>query len=367
MTAVAPSDLNMADSSLEEVHTYHLRWNRHQVEVFAALNTLRSKEAFCDLILYCQNEVMKVHRLVLSACSQWFERILGRCSFVGSSRGPVVIVLDANPPLLDLLIHFMYLGEVNVPKDVLEEFLALAQRLEMRGMKFSDEESCEAVDFTTAPTSLPSSTAPVSSNPLKAELKEERSLPPQPPAAHRAQAQIVPSPSSVGRLSALLGERLHAEDGQQRSASPSPTGNEPLRKRKRKRGSHRAAVWLRDMAALRTDWIEDEESRLPSISLLKGVALHPPPRSEELRTVASPLPRSRPGPYQRSGITPVSPSSTVRPKEEPRSANSQSRSEDLSLSPPIKAALTKGVGFGKLESEGVPSPPHVPSLVPPLP
>ncbi|CAG0882065.1 unnamed protein product [Cyprideis torosa] len=66
-------------------------------------------------------------------------------------------------------------------------------------------------------------------------------------------------------------------------------------------------------------------------------------------------------------LPPVSPSSTVRPKEEPRSANSQSRSEDLSLSPPIKAALTKGVGFGKLESEGVPSPPHVPSLVPPLP
>ena len=50
-----------------------LRWRNHHNALVAVLDNLFQKESFVDVILAAEGQFIKVHRIVLSACSQYFE------------------------------------------------------------------------------------------------------------------------------------------------------------------------------------------------------------------------------------------------------------------------------------------------------
>ena len=50
------------------------------------------------------------------------------------SGDPVIMMWEIKAEDLKLLINFMYEGQVNVPRDNLSTFLALAERLQVRGL-----------------------------------------------------------------------------------------------------------------------------------------------------------------------------------------------------------------------------------------
>ena len=50
------------------------------------------------------------------------------------SGEPVIMMWEIKAEDLKLLINFMYEGQVNVPRDNLSTFLALAERLQVRGL-----------------------------------------------------------------------------------------------------------------------------------------------------------------------------------------------------------------------------------------
>lgn len=56
-----------------EEQEFCLRWNNHQSTLISVLESLLQREMLVDVILAAEGKFLKVHRLVLCACSQYFE------------------------------------------------------------------------------------------------------------------------------------------------------------------------------------------------------------------------------------------------------------------------------------------------------
>ena len=101
---------------------FKLRWHSHHSETFSAFVNLRNRHAFTDVTLSCGDVSIRAHKLILCACSAYFDGVL---SEINETRFPVLIFRDVSFNLLQLSVQFMYNGEVEVPSSVLQEFLRL--------------------------------------------------------------------------------------------------------------------------------------------------------------------------------------------------------------------------------------------------
>ena len=65
-----------------------LKWNNYQTNIVVALGNLKLDEDFVDVTLACEGRSIKAHRVVLSACSQYFKHvfkvILSSCSITST-------------------------------------------------------------------------------------------------------------------------------------------------------------------------------------------------------------------------------------------------------------------------------------------
>lgn len=53
-----------------------LRWNDFRTNFVAEFENLREEENFIDVTIACSGKLIKAHKVVLSACSQFFKYIL---------------------------------------------------------------------------------------------------------------------------------------------------------------------------------------------------------------------------------------------------------------------------------------------------
>lgn len=72
---------------------------------------LLDRGCFCDVTLACDGQTLKAHRVVLSACSTYFDSILTNCN---SEKDPIIILKDVKFMDIKYLVEFMYKGEINV-------------------------------------------------------------------------------------------------------------------------------------------------------------------------------------------------------------------------------------------------------------
>lgn len=110
---------------------YILRWNDHGVSFFALAEDLLQQELLTDVTIWCGDRVFDAHKLVLCACSPLFKSMLTR---LRPQNHPVVFLKDVSPVHFERLLQFMYCGEVRVPNNELEELLATATSLSVRGL-----------------------------------------------------------------------------------------------------------------------------------------------------------------------------------------------------------------------------------------
>jgi len=109
-----------------------LKWNDFQGSISSSLGSLRTTSDLLDVTLQCGRETLQCHRLVLSACSDWFKTIFRTLPSI--SLNPVIVLWEASAKDMSLLLDFMYNGEVNVKQENLNSFLALAEKLSVRGL-----------------------------------------------------------------------------------------------------------------------------------------------------------------------------------------------------------------------------------------
>jgi len=107
-----------------------LKWNNHSTNMLQVFSDLLRREHFVDVTLACEGHTIKCHRMVLSACSPYFQSL-----FVDNPcKHPIVIMNNMRYVDLKAIVHFMYNGEVNVSQDQLSALLKTAETLKVKGL-----------------------------------------------------------------------------------------------------------------------------------------------------------------------------------------------------------------------------------------
>ena len=92
---------------------FSLKWNDHSKVFFAGAEDLAEKQEFTDVTLAAGGKLITAHKMVLSICSPFFQRLFKQLGTVGPEK-TVVYLKDVQPRHLDLLIQYMYRGEIKV-------------------------------------------------------------------------------------------------------------------------------------------------------------------------------------------------------------------------------------------------------------
>ncbi|KAJ0172073.1 hypothetical protein K1T71_012046 [Dendrolimus kikuchii] len=125
----------MAGCEDDELQQFSLRWHNHQNSVIGALGRMLSTGALTDVTLSASGTSVKAHKLVLASCSQYFAQLFKE---VETENNTLVVVLGCEPSELNLLLTFMYTGEVTASKKILPSLLRLAQTLKVSGLTDAD-------------------------------------------------------------------------------------------------------------------------------------------------------------------------------------------------------------------------------------
>ncbi|XP_075159053.1 uncharacterized protein LOC142232210 isoform X2 [Haematobia irritans] len=110
---------------------YCLRWKYHHSNLQTMFSQLLDRGCFCDVTLACDGQLIKAHRVVLCACSTFFDTILTNYS---NERDPIIIMKDISFADIKCLIEFMYKGEINVEHANLASLLKTADDLKIKGL-----------------------------------------------------------------------------------------------------------------------------------------------------------------------------------------------------------------------------------------
>lgn len=107
--------------------TYQLPEQR--VKVFQTLDAMRRHQLLCDVILVCEGREFPVHKIILTASSQYFySMFLGE---LAESRADRVELHDIDPRALDQIVEFLYTTEISITRDTVESVLAASNMLQL--------------------------------------------------------------------------------------------------------------------------------------------------------------------------------------------------------------------------------------------
>ena len=118
----------MEDGS--EKNLFCLTWNNFEENVSKAYQEIREEGELFDVTLVCDDGQIDAHKLVISACSLFFHRILKQ----NLHSHPWIYIRGAELEDVSAVLDFMYLGEVNITQIKLASFLALAEDLQVKGL-----------------------------------------------------------------------------------------------------------------------------------------------------------------------------------------------------------------------------------------
>ncbi|XP_048507267.1 protein bric-a-brac 2 isoform X1 [Athalia rosae] len=129
---------------------YCLRWNNYQSNMTSVFHQLLQTEAFVDVTLACNEASLKAHKVVLSACSSYFQKLL----LSNPCKHPTIIMpQDVCFTDLKFIIEFVYKGEIDVSQAELQSLLKTADQLKIKGL-------CEVPESREGPPSVSLSSPP---------------------------------------------------------------------------------------------------------------------------------------------------------------------------------------------------------------
>ncbi|XP_059479952.1 protein bric-a-brac 1-like isoform X4 [Neocloeon triangulifer] len=117
-----------------------VRWNSYQSNLQNAFPKLLANENFVDVTIACEGQMVKCHKVVLSACSTYFETLLSD----NPCQHPIIFMKDMRFWEVRALVDFMYRGEVNVTQEELNSLLRAAESLQIRGLYGNEQQKVAA-------------------------------------------------------------------------------------------------------------------------------------------------------------------------------------------------------------------------------
>jgi len=119
-----------------EVDKFCLRWNDFEQNIIGAFKDLRTDREFFDCSIVCKDNTFQAHRVILGACSPVFREMIRNCSH----HHPVLYLRGVRTLDLVALLDFMYHGETSLAEEDLEEFMAIAEDLKVRGLTLNEDQ-----------------------------------------------------------------------------------------------------------------------------------------------------------------------------------------------------------------------------------
>lgn len=108
-----------------------LRWHNYQSNLLATLPQFLDSDNLTDVTLSAGGRSIRAHKVVLSACSQYFNELF---KVLHPIQHPVVVIPGTTFSDLCALVTFMYSGEVNIYQEQLQGLLSMADAMQIRGL-----------------------------------------------------------------------------------------------------------------------------------------------------------------------------------------------------------------------------------------
>jgi len=115
-----------------------LKWNDFESNISSAFRDLRTDKELFDVTLACDEDHIPAHKVILSACSNFFRNIFRRS---GNPQNMFLYLKGVSAKDMESVLSFMYHGEVSVAQDDLNTFLAVAEDLQVKGLTQNDSKS----------------------------------------------------------------------------------------------------------------------------------------------------------------------------------------------------------------------------------
>ena len=155
-----------------ECESYNLNWAEFNSYTSKTFKDLLSDQKFSDVTLVCDDaETIQAHKVILSACSPFFSRILTK----NQHNHPLVYLSDVNLNDLKAIVNFMYLGQTNVEQENLQRFLKIATKFQVRGLTDNNRNE-EQMSSTAVPTRVNKSASAKNLNKLRHSLLKKSEL-----------------------------------------------------------------------------------------------------------------------------------------------------------------------------------------------
>jgi len=133
-----------------------LRWNDFESNLSTAFRELRDDADFFDVTLATDEDEVKAHKVVLSACSPHLKQVLKRHSKSEHQAHLLIYLRGVRHVDLVSVLEFMYSGEVNVSQEDLNSFLAVAEDLRVRGLTQNLAQKIEKDSISSSPSAATS-------------------------------------------------------------------------------------------------------------------------------------------------------------------------------------------------------------------
>ena len=123
---------------MESTEKFSLSWNDFETSISGAFQEIRNEKEFFDVTLACEREDDQIyaHKVILSACSPWFRSAFKR----NPHQHPLFYLKGVKHSQMMSLLDFMYNGEVSVPQEDLNNFLVVAEELQIKGLTQNNSE-----------------------------------------------------------------------------------------------------------------------------------------------------------------------------------------------------------------------------------
>ena len=112
-----------------------LKWNDFENNVSSSFKELR--EDFCDVTLVGEDHTkIEAHKVILAGSSNFFRELLKR----SQHPHPLLYLKGIKGCHLSAVVDFMYQGEVSIDQEDLNDFLLVAEELQLKGLTTMEED-----------------------------------------------------------------------------------------------------------------------------------------------------------------------------------------------------------------------------------
>lgn len=113
------------------LHEMEFVWDKHLTTLSELFNSLYVDSVLVDVTLSCQGGFLRAHKLVLSACSPYFQQIFQE----NPCKHPTIVLRSISYEIMSKLLEYMYKGCMNVATESLESLVEIANDLKIKGFE----------------------------------------------------------------------------------------------------------------------------------------------------------------------------------------------------------------------------------------